>query len=588
MNNILSYNEYRDKVRLLESKIIYDYLDEPIEENIFTNNYREHKANYIVNKTLEEEIELGKQVEEKIKSTMKELSNACQKVNFNNTNGSDFKKSIEKIITDINNKTFDTLSLLGDADIDFTGFKKSAVLANIVNWGVLFSPIRNAAILRRAYKYFIGLIKQAIRKDLVLLLVNFDQFQNLILQKSMESEENARLNNEVQRMIGEVEGIYSRIIADEFGKKRQNLAKKLIAAFDVEKKKMEVIDRNNPMYDFFNRDDMYRNSADTLKNYIHDDEQKKLESYKNSISKLAHGNDDLQVYGEFLISAAEEKAYKTIITIHTNFLKLSEVFKLSNQKKLVELLMQAENENNKNDAKLQKEVQEQSQMEKAEKINEFIDEEGEKIFEGLKDYTLDEYNKLTKEVKIPDIDEKMSQKDILTKWFEKNPDRLDDDYISDEFKLAIIIDDNWDNTYLSYVDLLSDQINKIFIEEDDKTGTTYLMSFGALHSKHEVETIVEKLFNDKSGKYKVNDIVEPAFKLINSQVYSFNYRFLISKFEEMLDSYNKKPDDEKDFKKIFVSISKSHYLEFKDIFKKFKEFVDNDYKKSERSISNYE
>ena len=71
MNNILSYNEYRDKVRLLESKIIYDYLDEPIEENIFTNNYREHKANYIVNKTLEEEIELGKQVEEKIKSTMK-------------------------------------------------------------------------------------------------------------------------------------------------------------------------------------------------------------------------------------------------------------------------------------------------------------------------------------------------------------------------------------------------------------------------------------------------------------------------------------------------------------------------------------
>ena len=94
MNNILSYNEYRDKVRLLESKIIYDYLDEPIEENIFTNNYREHKANYIVNKTLEEEIELGKQVEEKIKSTMKELSNACQKVHFNNTNGSDFKKSI--------------------------------------------------------------------------------------------------------------------------------------------------------------------------------------------------------------------------------------------------------------------------------------------------------------------------------------------------------------------------------------------------------------------------------------------------------------------------------------------------------------
>ena len=169
----------------------------------------------------------------------------------------------------------------------------------------------------------------------------------------------------------------------------------------------------------------------------------------------------------------------------------------------------------------------------------------------------------------------MSQKDILTKWFEKNPDRLDDDSISDEFKLAIIIDDNWDNTYLSYVDLLSDQINKIFIEE----GNTYLMSFGSLHSKHEVETIVDKLFNDKSGKYKANDIVEPAFKLINSQVYSFNYRFLISKFEEMLDSYNKKTGYKKDFKKIFVSISKSHYLEFKDIFKKFKEFVDNDYKK---------
>ena len=55
-----------------------------------------------------------------------------------------------------------------------------------------------------------------------------------------------------------------------------------------------------------------------------------------------------------------------------------------------------------------------------------------------------------------------------------------------------------------------------------------------------------------------------------------SYRF--PKFESSLTSKDS----------FFVSISKSHYLEFKDIFKKFKEFVDNDYKKSERSISNYE
>lgn len=346
MNNILSYIQYKEQVRLYESMIINQEL-EPINEGI-KDWFSKRASNKIVEKALAEEIELGKEVEKRIKETMKELSDACDKLNIKNDGGSKFKKSLNKIIDDINKVSFDTLSILGDSDIDFNGFRKSALMANIINISVLFAPIRNIMILRKSYKYFIELIKQTIRKDLVMLMINFDQFQNNILQSSVESQKNVEMQSKIRDAITKVDTMYVGIVSDLFKSKKEKnkILDKLKTALEIEKRKHDMIDKYDPVSSLFSNtyENVYVRSSEMLKSLISEDNQKQVDAYKNSISKISHGDDNLTVYGELMISNAEELAHKTSVAIHTNFLKICEVFKLSNQKKLVELMEDAENE----------------------------------------------------------------------------------------------------------------------------------------------------------------------------------------------------------------------------------------------------
>ena len=89
----------------------------------------------------------------------------------------------------------------------------------------------------------------------------------------------------------------------------------------------------------------YTKTLEQIKQYINDDSQKELDALKNSITKMAGNDTELAQYGELLISAAEEYAIKTNHGINNNFIKMSSVFNLENQKKLIDLIVETQKEN---------------------------------------------------------------------------------------------------------------------------------------------------------------------------------------------------------------------------------------------------
>ena len=62
------------------------------------------------------------------------------------------------------------------------------------------------------------------------------------------------------------------------------------------------------------------------------------------MNKIAGQEVDLQTYSELIIAAAEEHAYKVSSSIYNKFAKMTEVFSLPNQKKMIDLIKEATTE----------------------------------------------------------------------------------------------------------------------------------------------------------------------------------------------------------------------------------------------------
>lgn len=508
MNNLISFERYREMIRLSASSF-------PMNEGLM-DKVREKISTSYVDKILDDEIELGKQIEEKIKTTVSELEDICKQIKVKDEEGSKFKKALNEIFDNINKTSFDTLSLLGDSNIDFSGFKKYAVMANVINLSVLLSPIKNALILRNAYKYFVNLIKMTLRKDLVMLLINFDQFQNMVLQHSTETEQNAKIQAELQRQFGSIETLYTKALLDTVGNKHKGLMDKVKKAMDIEKQRIEALDKSNPMRDFFANqyDNIYKVTADSLKNYINDDNQKMLESTKNNVSKFAHGDEKLGVYAELLISVAEEKAMKTSIEIHTNFLKLADVFKLSNQKKLVEMMQKAEKEYQDEISKKESARTKQAEEKLKRDMVDFITDEGKKILKGISSF--EDYDKLSGEVSKGDIT--MKKKDLVQQYLQSVS------HVPSYLKVVVAYpkyDINYDKSYLSYLDMIVTKLSKAFTKNKSGDGS---IDFDKLDDKEGEKLIVRKF---KSSRAK------QALKIISDEIVEFDYELLLDKINNM-------------------------------------------------------
>lgn len=369
MNNILTFEDYKKlNIRQVESVIFHQFIEDDIKgadeiglDEGFIRDYINKSAGKFIQTALADEIEKGKELERNIKEALDGLNKGFNEIENKIKNGTKNPKlePIEKIkdaIKDVQSQAFDTLTMIGsEGKIDFAGFVGSSTIAAAANFGILFSPIRSLFITRKAYKYFLGIIKQTIRRNLLIIQLNFDQFENLILQKSFETKDDSELitksntlHDIISTMIEQLCGKDStyKFITGRKNKDMKEYLENFKKAQDMLIKSNKESAKNNPYASLWQ--DQYNNTytrtLEQIKQYINDDSQKELDALKNSITKMAGNDVELAPYGELLISAAEEYAIHTNHGINNNFIKMSSVFNLDNQKKLIDLIVNTQEE----------------------------------------------------------------------------------------------------------------------------------------------------------------------------------------------------------------------------------------------------
>ena len=420
MNNILTFEDYKKmNIRQVESVIYRQFIEEDIKDEEIVNegiirNAINKASGKFIQTALADEIEKGKELEKSIKEALDGLNKGFDEIEKQISSDDDDKKSkskltqIEKVkeaIKAVQSQAFDTLTMIGsEGEIDFAGFLGSGTVAAAANFGILFSPIRSLFITRKAYKYFLGIIKQTIRRNLLIIQLNFDQFENLILQKSFETEDDSEittmretLNEIINSMQRELIGKDSKLKFT--GKKGEEMRKYLSNFKETQNaliKQHKEDTKNNPLSSLWSdqHNNTYTRTLEQIKQYINEDSQKELDALKNSITKMAGNDVELLPYGELLLSAAEEYAIHTNHGINNNFIKMSSVFNLDNQKKLIDLIVatQKENENEANRKKKEKESKElEDKIKKRIKNGKKLYEE--KLKDSEKTYSLDEFEK---------------------------------------------------------------------------------------------------------------------------------------------------------------------------------------------------
>ena len=412
LNNILTFEDYKKmNIRQVENLIYHQFIEDDIKDEVNEGLIRKSinkAASKFIKSALADEIEKGKELEKSIKDALDSLDKGFEEIKKKIDVKSDSKSklaAVEKIkeaIKSAQSQAFDTLTMIGsEGEIDFAGFIGSASVAAAANFGILFSPIRSLFITRKAYKYFLGIIKQTIRRNLLIIQLNFDQFENLILQKSFETDDDSETmtkSNALHEIIGAMQAELCGDKSKMFNKKKGKEMKEYLEAFkkaqDMAIKQNRENTKNNPLRSLWEdqHNNTYTRTLEQLKQYINDDSQKELEALKNSITKMAGSDVELAPYGELMISAAEEYAIRTNHGINNNFIKMSSVFNLENQKKLIELIVATQKEN---EEEIKRKLKNKERKDLERKMKKEV-EKGKEIYEEkLKDfektYTFDKF-----------------------------------------------------------------------------------------------------------------------------------------------------------------------------------------------------
>jgi hypothetical protein len=517
MNNILNFEQYREQVRLFEENLVKSQILQPLDESLRGKIRKKinAKAEVFVRAALADEIEMGRQLNEAIQSAVDDLKEYIEKiqefVDDNTPEKTELFKKLEKMFDDIHKASFELLEILSGVNINFADYVQNATMATFVNFGVMFIPTRSIFLLKKSYKYFIGLIKNTIRKDMLMLMLNFDQFENTVLIQSLEDDEQTQWNDEMKIKMGAYEELASKLLVDTTSKKKgvnEKEAKRIKNAVDALRKGVEVQmklrDRGASTIGFDSKyDNTYTKTLDQLKSFVLEDDTKYLDAIKNGMRTQALDEVDTKSYVELLISAAEECAYEVSNAIHTNFIEKVSVFKLANQKRLIELVKKDKELLEKQKEKDEKKRIEELDKLKDEKFEKVVEEHGEEIFnrvtEGSPEEQVEKYKKLGK--KEYDGDE-YNEKDILTAWLSKF-DIDEKEYktwdekkgdISDLLKLYFADVVPNEDSYLKYADLLVDCLLPCAFKK------------GSKEIKVTEHTYIYKYAKDKEETEKVEDI----------------------------------------------------------------------------------
>lgn len=486
MNNIKSFNEYTGQE--LE-RVVYDNV---LNEKKMLRGFFNKRAARKVKSELAEEIEMSKTIMEGIQSGLETLNESFDEIKKDIESDKSDKKgekekvldSIKKIIEDSRNNTWDLNQLIDEGEIDYTGFTANIGIASVAYFGILFTPFRAAVMIHKGYNYFFNIVKNTIRKALVMLQLNFDQFENLIITKGFQSTGYLQ-DQDTSVKISEFYGKLQSKLFDEksgslvgkkgsaYAKEQMQLAKQQIDAMMKADKIRNLSDNAYNCLDQYNN--TYTKSLEALRQYSQDDVQKHLDSIKTSMSKLAGQEADLQVFSELILAAAEEHAYKVSTSIYNKFAKMTEVFSLPNQKKLIDLIQAATKE--KQDA-AEEEKKKKESADELKKASEFEDE-GVKIFSSLSGTKLGKMNDETKKYDEKDIDadnwtyDEFNKLDddkqqIFDRWLNSHPEVLEK--CDDTLQTALNIDN-----YTEYVDMLIDYVGNCLV---GKNNESYILDFG--------------------------------------------------------------------------------------------------------------
>lgn len=499
MNNILNFEQYREQVRLFEENLVKSQILQPLDESLKGKIRKKinAKAGVFVRAALADEIEMGRQLNEEIQSAVDDLKEYIEKiqefVDDNTPDKTELFKKLEKMFDDIHKASFELLEILSGVKINFADYVQNATMATLVNFGVLFIPTRSIFLLKKSYKYFIGLIKNTIRKDMLMLMLNFDQFENTVLIQSLEDDEQNKEMEKLETQKAAVDQLIA-VMMGEKSKKGQSYEKvikdaerasKLVKQkFDME---LKSLDRKTPAIGFDTRyDNTYTKTLDQLKSFVLEDDSKYLEAIKNGMRTQALDEVDTKSFVELLISAAEECAYEVSNAIHTNFIEKVSVFKLANQKRLIELVKKDKELLEKQKEKDEKERRKELDKLKDEKFEKAVEEHGEEIFEKVKKGTekeqVENYNELGK---MEYDGDEFDEKEILTSWLSKfDVDEKkfktweeNKDEITDLLKLYLRDVLPNEDSYLKYADILVDCLLPCAVKKGDKAIKTEKITF---------------------------------------------------------------------------------------------------------------
>ena len=552
LNNILSFNEYSGQE--LE-RVVYD--NELNEKNMLRGFFNKRAARKVKSE-LAEEIEMSKTIMEGIQSGLESLNenfDAIKKDIESDKSGKKGEKekvldSIKKIIEDSRNNTWDLNQLIDEGEIDYTGFTANVGIASVAYFGILFTPFRSIVMIHKGYNYFFNIVKNTIRKALVMLQLNFDQFENLIITKGFQSAGYLQ-DQDTSVKISEFYGKLQSKLFDEksgslvgkkgsaYAKEQMQLAKQQIDAMMKADKIRNLSDNAYNCLDQYNN--TYTRSLETLRQYSQEDVQKHLDSIKTSMSKLAGQEADLQVFSELIIAAAEEHAYKVSSSIYNKFAKMTEVFSLPNQQKLIDLIQAATKE--KQDA-AEEEKKKRERADELKKANEFEDE-GAGIFSSLDGVKLGKMNDETKKYDEKDIEagnwtydefNKLDddKKQTLDRWLNGHPEVLKK--CDDTLQIALKPDN-----YYEYVDMLIDYVGSCLVDTNlKKKNESYILDFGQYLMESEMEETPDKGESREDGEDESEE-KETAKKSI--YVIDFN-KLEDSQLEDVKKMFIK--DDEKE------------------------------------------
>ena len=543
MNNIKSFNEYTGQE--LE-RVVYDNV---LNEKSMLRGFFNKRAARKVKSELAEEIEMSKTIMEGIQNgldTLNENFDVIKKsIDSDKSDKSKGEKkkaldAIVKILEESRKNTWDLNQLIDEGEIDYTGFTANIGIASVAYFGILFTPFRAAVMIHKGYNYFFNIIKNTIRKALVMLQLNFDQFENLIITKGFQSMDYVQDIAASQKLDDTIDAILKELCGEKTGMiKSKSKAADYRKNIDIAYKRVKIEnDKNKKLKqssDTYNNLDPYNNtytrSLEVLRQYSQDDVQKHLDSIKTSMSKLAGQDADLQVFSELIIAAAEEHAYKVSSSIYNKFAKMTEVFSLPNQKKLIDLIHAATTEEVEAAQKKAKDIEAVKLKETAEKA----EDEGVKIFSSLSGTKLGKMNDETKKYDEKDIEASNwtydefnklddDKKQILDRWLNGHPEVLKK--CDDTLQIALKPDN-----YYEYVDMLIDYVGNCLI---GKKNESYILDFDQylMESKKSKKSIymidfnkledsqledVKKMFI-KDGKKKKEIVSRIALEVIGKKL----------------------------------------------------------------------